>query len=239
MGCSNDIKSNSRENTSEYLKKSSKIILKENFFYKIKADSLKKYGFDIKSLTTENDLLNYFTTIKIPKAIHSLLLRIFVEVAKFISCESNGSSNNVDNLSMLMFEILGLFLSDYNSTEISNERKRIIYSIFELSKYEVDDLDTSTVKGYNFEMFLNNIEGLLDFLITVLIYYILLLVFLPKKEKDLEALFEGKEIAEIKIATMKYDIGLKINKITKDSDWKVIKEKCLDYIFNPIQECKL
>jgi len=180
----------------------------------------------------------------IPKSLHALILRIFIESASFIKAQN---SNN-DNISTLLFEILCLFLNDYTNAELTEERKIILYLLFDISKYEFEELNPFTgngnerqerqekINGYNFELFINNIEGLLDFLMTILIYYVLLLAFLPKKENDLDALFEGKIISDINILSLKYDIGLKISKINKDSDWKLIKENCLNKIFEPMQD---
>ena len=119
-----------------------------------------------------------------------------------------------------------------------NERKKVIYLLFDMSKYEADEMDTEVMNGgYNFELFINNIEGFFDFLMTILIFFVLLITFLPNHQHDLDSLFSGQVISGINLHTLKYDIGLKISKINKDSDWKDLKEKCLSSIFDPIQEC--
>ena len=234
MGCSHDLKTNIKGNSSDILRQASLQILKQNFFYNLQAGSINQFGRDIKDILSEQEILNYFNQIKIPRSFHKLILRIFIETSCFIHCQNP----NNDSLSTLLFEIFCLFLNS-NNAESQEERKNVIFLLFNMSKNELDhQLNGNNIQGYNIEMFINNIEGLLDFLITVLIFYVLLLAFLPKKELDLDLLFEGEVISDIHISSIKLDIGIKLAKINREIDWKVIKEKCLNSIFNQIQDCK-
>jgi len=212
-----------------------KEFLRSNNFYFTSSAKIYTYGQESLKIQSDEELENFLFQIIDHKEILRLLVVTIKKIMHLMNFSVRIKSIQNEDLPIIIIETLFLFLADPDRLDIQKEKFNIIYLLLNSEKSMIDKIERKLV--INTRKFLNNINLLVNILYLTLFTYILLIVFLPNGQADLELYFENQEKRGLGLDdTIKWISKVIESIINENIDKERIIEKMLAYIEEPLKE---
>ena len=212
-----------------------KEFLRSNNFYFTSSAKIYTYGQESLKIQSDEELENFLFQIIDHKEILRLLVVTIKKIMHLMNFSVRIKSIQNEDLPIIIIETLFLFLADPDRLEIQKEKFNIIYLLLNSEKSMIDKIERKLV--INTRKFLNNINLLVNILYLTLLTYILLIVFLPNGQADLELYFENQEKRGLGLDdTIKWISKIIESIINENIDKERIIEKMIAYIEEPLKE---
>jgi len=210
--------------------------IKSNNFYYMSAGKIVEHAEEAKRIQSDEDLDEFLYNILDQKEILNLLVKTVKKIMQLMNVSVRIKSISDEDLPVIIIEVLFLFLSDPERTEIQNEKLNIIKLL--LDTENSDEKDKGQGKFIiNAKKFQNNIKLFVNIVHLILISYILLIIFLPSGANGLDSYFENQERQGLGIDdTIKWVYKIIESIINEQLDKDKIIENCIRFIEIPIKE---
>lgn len=212
--------------------------IKSNNFYYMSASKIVSHAEDAKRIQCDEDLEEFFINILDQKEILNLQIKTIKKIMQLMHVSVRIKSIQDEDLPVIIIEILFLFLSDPERTEIQNEKLNIIKML--LDTENSDENERADGKFLvNANKFQNNIKLFVNIVHLILTSYILLIVFLPSGINGLDSYFENQERQGLGIDdTIKWVYKIIESIINEQLDKDRIIENCIRFIEIPMKDGK-
>jgi len=213
--------------------------IKNNNFYYMSASKIVEHGEEAKRIQSDEDLEEFFFNILDQKEILNLQIKTVKKIMQLMNVSVRIKSITDEDLPVIIIEMLFLFLSDPERTEIQNEKLNVIKLL--LDTENSDENDKSKGKFIiNAKKFQNNIKLFVNIVHLILTSYILLIIFLPSGINGLDSYFENQERQGLGIDdTIKWVYKIIESIMNEQLDKDKIIENCIRYIELPIKDSKI
>ncbi len=212
--------------------------IKSNNFYYMSASKIVSHGEEAKRIQSDEDLEEFFFNILDQKEILNLQIKTVKKVMQQMNIAVRIKSLQDEDLPIVIIEILFLFLSDPERTEIQKEKLNVIKLL--LDTENSDENDRAGGKFIiNAKKFQTNIKLFINIVHLLLTSYILLIVFLPSGMNGLDSYFENQERQNLGIDdTIKWVYKIIESIINEQLDKDKIIENAIRFIEIPIKDSK-